>query len=70
MPKFNRVVLTKALVSRKLNGSGDKTVHCENEYCNRELKPGDTVFSHMRKSARLHSETDYYCLECYEGLWI
>jgi hypothetical protein len=66
MPSFNRLVLTKQLVNRQHNGG---SIPCHGKNCDRALRIGDTVYAHYQQR-HPSAKTVYYCLECYEGLWI
>ena len=65
MPSFQKMVLNKQVLARQHNGG---SVKCHREGCDRELRAGDTVYSHLLQS---HPQrTVYYCLKCYSELWL
>ena len=62
MPAWVKVVLSKAMITRRHNGT---SIKCEAQGCEVQLVPGDEVYSHTKKGRH-----NYYCVECGDALWL
>jgi len=51
------------VIHRKHDGNH---VECHGQNCSKTLKAGDECYSHHTNS----QVTVYYCLPCYEALWL
>ena len=58
--------MNKTALQDTLKVLNSDAVRCEGKNCSRQLGPGDECYSHS--TAR--SGTIYYCLECYNRLWL
>ncbi|MDH5389620.1 MAG: hypothetical protein OEX10_00505 [Candidatus Bathyarchaeota archaeon] len=60
---WKKIVFSNMVIHRKHDGNH---VECHGQNCSKTLKAGDECYSHHTNS----QATVYYCLPCYEALWL